>query len=492
MRIVVLLAAAFAYTLRLSAQPDAMAAESHRARQMMAAGDFAAAVPIYNKLVLAMPGNTGLRLNLAMALHLGGEDQKAIPHFEMVLKQQPNAVPALLMLGGSYLRTGKAAKAVPLLEKAMILAPDDLQGRAMLTDGLLMLDRYEAAIPHLRKLAAADPANPRSWYGLGQSYEAVALRAFESLEKVGPDSPWRLMLAADARVKLGRNTAAFTLYRAVLDKQPNFRSAHAGLAEVYRKTDHTDWAATEDALERQMPLPPCGVPTSECHFINGRYEQALSAALQRKTLEALYWQSRAANELARAAFTQLAKLPPSVESHRVLAELYRNQGQHSDAILEWRAALRLAPGDAHLEQELVTSIYLSRDYAAAATMAREEIIKDPGVAEFHFILGDSLMLQQQPEQAIEALRSAIRLRKDYPSAHAVLGRALVQIGRPVEAIPHLLSALPIDNDGSLHFQLSRAYQAAGQPDRAAELTKAYLAIQKSAITEEVFITSPRR
>jgi hypothetical protein len=42
------------------------------------------------------------------------------------------------------------------------------------------------------------------------------------------------MLAAEARVKLGRNTAAFTLYRAVLERQPNFRGAHTGLAEVYR------------------------------------------------------------------------------------------------------------------------------------------------------------------------------------------------------------------------------------------------------------------
>jgi len=478
--------------LPLSAQTGTDEAESQRARQMMAAGSYSEAVPLYEKLVQALPANPGLRLNLAMALHFSGQDEKAIPHFEAVLKQQPNALPALMLLGASYLRTGKPAKAVPVLEKAMAIAPDDAQGRAMLADGLLMLDRYPAAIPHLRKLAAADPTNPRPWYGLGRSYEAVAQRAFDTLEKLGPDSPWWLMLAAEAREKLGRNTAAFTLYRAVLERHPNFRGAHTGLAEVYRKTNHPEWAEAEVEMERKLPPAACATPSSECHFLKGRYAEALSLALARKSPEALYWQSRAANELARAAFAQLAKLPPSAESQQVLAELYRNLGRHAEAIQAWRAALELAPGDPRLEQELVTSLYMNRDYAAAEKMARELIAKDSEVAEMHFILGDSMMNQQQPEQAAESLRKAVDLRPDYPAAHAVLGRALMQMGRSAEAIPHLMAALSADSDGSLHFQLSRAYQDAGQAEKAAAAMKTYQAMQKSAADAEIAITGPRR
>jgi tetratricopeptide (TPR) repeat protein len=475
----------------LGAQTDA-AAESQRARQMMAAGRYAEAALLYEKLVQSMPANPGLRLNLAMALHFSGEDERAIPYFESVLKQQPNALPALMLLGASYLRTGKPAKAVPVLETAMTIAPDDVQGRAMLADGLLMLERYSAAIPHLRKLAAADPANPRPWYGLGRSYEAVSQQAFDALEKLGPDSPWWLMLAAEARVKLGRLTAAFTLYRAVLDKQPNFRGAHSGLAEVYRKTSHAEWAAAEEEMERKLPPAACAAPSSECHFVKGRYEQALSLALARKSPEALYWQSRAANELARAAFAQLAKLPPSVESLQVEAELFRNLGRHADAIQAWKSALELAPGDPRLEQELATSVYMSRDYVAAEKLARQLIAKDSKVAELHFILGDSLMNQQQPEQAAVSLRKALALRPDYPAAQAVLGRALMQMGRSAEAIPHLTAALPVDSDGSLHFQLSRAYQDVGQTEKAAAAMRAYQAMQRPDAEAEIVITGPRR
>ena len=135
---------------------------------------------------------------------------------------------------------------------------------------------------------------------------------------------------------------------------------------------------------------------------------------------------------------------------------------------------------------------MSRDYAAAEKMARELIAKNPNVAELYFILGDCLMSQQQPEQALQPLQTALRLRRDYPAAHAVLGRALIQTGRGGEAIPHLEAALPVDADGSLHFQLSRAYQDAGQSDRAAAMLKAYKEIQKSISAEEIQISGPRQ
>ena len=53
-----------------------------------------------------------------------------------------------------------------------------------------------------------------------------------------------------------------------------------------------------------------------------------------------------------------------------------------------------------------------------------------------------------------------------PHAHGALGRAYALAGRAADAIPHLKQALPADVDGSLRYQLARAYQAAGQADEA--------------------------
>lgn len=464
---------------------------SRRAREHMAAGHYGAAVPYYDQLVKAMPQNIGLHLNLAMALHLSGQNERAVPEFELVLKQQPNLLPALMLLSAAEMQLGHPAKAIGPLQKALAQAPNDPEGRAMLADAFVLLDRYAEALPHLRKLAAANPSSPRPWYALGKAYEAISQQAFDQLEKKGIDTPWWLMLAAEVRGKLGRNTAAYTLYKSVLDKDPRFRGAHAGLAEVYRNTRHPDWAATEDAREKAQPPLKCAAPSAACAFQQGRFQQSLSLALSGRTLESLYWQSKAANELAREALSTLEKLPPSIESHQVLAELYRNQGRHTDALKQWRAALDLAPGDPRLNMEVATSLYMSRDYPAAEKQARAMIAQDPTVPEMQFILGDSLVNQQHLEQALDPLRKAVQLRPDYLAAHAVLGRVLLQLGHGNEAIPHLKAALPVDSDGSLHFQLGRAYQDAGQAAEAAVVLKQYQEIRKSTASEEIEIQAPQ-
>ena len=492
MRLLLIVLVSLSLCLPVTAQPANLAADSQRARDLLAAKRYAEAVPLLEKLLQAMPANTALRLNLAVAMHLSGQDTRAIPHFETVLKEQPNALPALMLLGASYMRTGNPAKAAPVLEKALTLAPAENEGRQMLIDALLMLGRYDAAVPHFRKLAAASPGDAAPIYGLGRCYESIAQRAFDELAKLGMDSAYWLMLAADARLSLGRNTAAFSLYRAALDKQPRFRGAHAGLAEVYRRTGHADWAAIEEQEEAKIPPLDCTEPSSECLFLKGQFERALSTALRSKTRAALYLQARAANELARAAFAKLAALPPSLQSHRFKAEMYRNQGRHDDSVREWKAALALSPRDPVLQQELVVSVYMENDFASAERMARDLLASQPDAPELNFILGGSLLNLQRPEEAIKPLEAAVRAQGDNLSARASLGRALQMVGRSREAIPHLEAALPSDKDGSLHFQLSRALQDAGQPERAAGMLQKYQEITRSKPEEEAVISAPRR
>src|SRR3984893_11436200 len=79
-------------------QAEELAVLSQRAKEMMAAGKFEEAIPIYKRLTQAAPGNPGLLLNLALAEHMAGHEREAIPHFEAVLKLQPTLAPALLSL----------------------------------------------------------------------------------------------------------------------------------------------------------------------------------------------------------------------------------------------------------------------------------------------------------------------------------------------------------------------------------------------------------
>lgn len=384
----------------------------------MASGNFAEAIPLYQELIKSLPNNPGLILNLGIAEHMaGGRDRDAILQFQTVLKQQPQALPALILLGASYLRIGDPAKAIPPLEKAVTAQPNDKETRQMLSDALVMLNRHGPASEQLKKLAGIDPQDPKTWYGLGQSYEALSQQAFEKLQKTAPESSYVLDLLADARRTQGRRSAAEALRR--------------------------------EAIAAKAPAT--------------------------KAAEALYRQTKLYNQLAVEAFSHLERLPPSVELHRLLAETMRNQGRHQDSIGEWREALKLSPGNPRLEQELAASVYLSKDYAAADPLLRGALRNEPNSPELNFYLGDTLLNLQKPEAAIPLLLKVPKL----PAAHAALGRAYMQTGQAAEAIPHLKAALTIDDDGSLYYQLSRAYQTTGQATLAKEALAKYQEIVKA-------------
>jgi tetratricopeptide (TPR) repeat protein len=135
--------------------------------------------------------------------------------------------------------------------------------------------------------------------------------------------------------------------------------------------------------------------------------------------------------------------------------------------------------------------------AADYRTALEEAKKLPRSPEIDFLIGDSLLRLEQPEDAIPHLRAALAGDPKMLAADASLGLALSRTGKNAEAIPHLQKALSLDDDGSLHFQLANAYRAAGNAEKARELMTQYQEIvkrnqeQKDEVAREAQITPPK-
>jgi predicted Zn-dependent protease len=261
---------------------------------------------------------------------------------------------------------------------------------------------------------------------------------------------------------------------------------HAGIAEVYEKTGHADWAATERS---RVKKPDCAKPSLACDFEDGRYDAVVKAAKLRPSAEALFWQVRAYNALALGAFRKLADLPPSAELHEVMAELHRNGGRYKESLASWEEAIRLAPTDARLQAERATTLYMAREYDKAEAALADLVRTDAKAPELQFMLGDSILNQQRAAEAIPFLRRAVELDPKYLPAHAALARAYGQTAEPDKAIPHLEQALPTDTDGSLHYQLARAYQAAGRVEEARKLLARYQELQQAG-GDDAEITAP--
>src|SRR5688572_16255536 len=126
--------AAFGFLLAFyaAAQTPDQIRKSDEAKQLMSAGRFDAAVPLYQELTKQLPANGGIRLNLALALHMSGRHAESIPVFEKVLQADPKSVPALISLGAAYLETGQPAKAVVPLRIFVTVDPNHVPARGML------------------------------------------------------------------------------------------------------------------------------------------------------------------------------------------------------------------------------------------------------------------------------------------------------------------------------------------------------------------------
>lgn len=465
-----------------AAQPEDLALKSQRAKELMASGRFEQAIPICKELVSAMPGNPGLLLNLGLAEHMAGHEREAVLVFEAVLKTQPALLPALLSLGAARLALKEPLLAVGPLQKAVATEPANPDARGMLADALNGAGQFDQAAEQYRKLTELSPNDPRAWYGLGMTYQAMATNAFERLQKANPQSAFLEALIADTRVQRHQYRSAFFFYNEALKELQKTHGIHGALAEVYRKTGHPDWAATEDAKEQALGKADCAAHPGECSFLAGHDLQAVSLTQPARggaaSAEALYWRAKAANELSLQSLVRLGQLPPSVELHQLRAEIARDQNQHLESAKEWRAALELAPENPRLQKELAIAYFLGADYKAALAETEKALRRDPKSAELNFTAGDSWLRLEEPEKAVPYLRAALAADPNMRAADASLGLSLSRLGKFAEAVPHLEKALQLDDDGSLHYQLSRAYQASGNSIKAQAAMAKYQELQK--------------
>ncbi len=468
--------------------------KAQHAKELMAAGKPEEAVPIYRELVHEVPDNPGLVLNLGLALDMSGNKREAIRQYQGVLKLDPESLPALLLMGTAYLDLGQPEKAIEPLEKSASIQPDNFEAQLTLAEAEMTLGQFGPAAPRFQKLSQRDPSSAKVWYGLGASYEGLAQRSFDELSEAAPGSAYWLDLVAESRLDAKQTYSAFYFYRQALAKMPAMRGVHAAIAGIYKETGHPDWASTEGEKERQLPPPDCAAEKLECAYRAGDF--LAIAQSQAKSPEALYWKTRAYNKLALNAYLRLGQLPSSMETHELKARIESKRRQYLEAAKEWREALKFSPGNSYLQKQLAISLYQSGDLQGAQALLQGLLKREPDSPELNYLLGDTVLNSQKPQEAIPYLEKAVKSDPQMLPAQRSLGLAYLQTGQTEKAILHLKAALPIDQDGSVHYQLGRAYQAHGEREQASSMLKQYQEMQSAQQTEnrtvekEVAITPP--
>ncbi|HKW98228.1 MAG TPA: tetratricopeptide repeat protein [Bryobacteraceae bacterium] len=463
-----------------SAQPQADREEkAKRARELVLAGKTAEAIPIYAELARSAPGDPSSLLNLAIAEFKSKRFQDSAEHAQAALRLEPASAAANLFLGASYAELGEHSKAVGALEQAVALGPNDRNALVLLAEELLALGRDRDAAERFLKASELAPQNPKVWFGLGRSYEALAEESVQRLKSTAADSAYCKALTGDMFLKQRRYGNAFPNYKQALAAAPGLHGVHAALAMLYERTGHPDWAQVEKQRERDLPPADCSTDRLACEYLAGGYRKILESSRAGGSAEAMYWSAKSAIELAREAYRHLEQLPPSREYYFHVAQDLDSEAEYRQAAEQWRHALKMAPDDFDLQLGLVWSLYRSGNSGDALPVLAQLLQARPKSKDVNFLYGATLLAMEQPEKAVAYLETAAHIDADFLPARAALGQALLRAGRAADAIPHLQASLGSDEDGSTHFQLFRAYQLTGQTELAQHAKADYEQVRRS-------------
>jgi len=493
---IVLLLLCGAPEIAVAQAQDALAARMSEAASAMQSGRFDAAAAIYGELVTARPNDAGILMNLGMARYMAGHPDQALPVLRKAVRLNASLGPASLFLGASLLDLGEFAAAASPLQRAVTLMPKNPDAREMLARAYLGSSNPSKAAPEYRALTKLQPLNPKGWYGIARSYEGIAEAAFAALQKEFPDSPLLELIVADIAATQEKYAAALVIYRRALQNKASIGGLHEAIAELYQRAGKSEWAATELQKVKPRSAAYCAARPAECRFLEGKFREALLIARQSADAAARFWTVRAANRLALEAVSHLETLPSSAELHLIRAEIAQSRNRNPDGVTEIRAALALEPGNPAIESALAEALLRAHDLDEATKLLERLTREQPTDASLLLMYGDALLQSQQIDRAIPVLESAAKAGNALPAARVLLGRAYVQAGRYADAVPHLEASVANDQDGDVHYQLARAYQALDRPEEAQKAMAEYQKRRQAAppppseVTEEPVMTPP--
>jgi tetratricopeptide (TPR) repeat protein len=102
-------------------------------------------------------------------------------------------------------------------------------------------------------------------------------------------------------------------------------------------------------------------------------------------------------------------------------------------------------------------------YHDSVVLFETTLARNPAGWMAHNNLGNALVAEGQPNDAISHFEQALQLRPNFAEAEANLGDSLNQVGRSAEAIPHLEHAIQLQpNFAEAHNNLGAAFMTTGQ------------------------------
>jgi len=424
---------------------------------------------------------------LAESYAASNEWPSAVIHFQNALAASPHQAGLHVELGEVLLHAGKVNQAAREFAEELQLKPQSLRALVRRGEIEMIQENIDAALKDWTQAIAIDEMQVERILGLRESGfgDSTSEQLPSSLlAKIEP-------LSAELRNKetpAARVTLKFLVVQSgnpaqvAGDDNPAGSQAHESTsgqscseADMNRLLKQDRF--TEIAFCAQAGVTPRTSAELRTQVVNallqaGEYEAALRTldglpATESKSLEASYWRARCYEKLATAAYLRLYQADPnSYRWHQLMGDIAAAKGDDGKAIEEYRAAVLLKPSLPNLHYSLGHLLWKDLKVPEARIELEAELASNPHHAGALTDLGDTYLLEHQPEKALTYLNSALAADAGNSDIHRDLGTAYSELGDYQKAEEELKIAVTADHDGSVHYKLARAYQALGQKENA--------------------------
>lgn len=246
---------------------------------------------------------------------------------------------------------------------------------------------------------------------------------------------------------------------------------------AYRQNRFKD---AEALLEKETRLNPRDAKTlmwlGVCRLAENDPQGAIGPlekahALDPTNIDILYHRGRAYLEMANQSYAAMYKQDrDSVRVHQVLAEAYASGFRNQEAVTEYEAAVKMAPRQPGLHEDLADQYWIVGQVDKAAEAYRQELEIDPYAASAMYKLGSLLVQHDTPGEGVKVLDAALRIDPSLVDAHYYLGVGMAALDQDSKAVREFQLAIAADPKSdramSSWYKLAQVYRRQHHTDAA--------------------------
>jgi tetratricopeptide (TPR) repeat protein len=210
-----------------------------------------------------------------------------------------------------------------------------------------------------------------------------------------------------------------------------------------------------------------------------------AAKLKPDDQDILYHRGRAHLLVSKNSYAEMFKVNPnSWLVHRVLAQANSETERHTDAITEYEAAIKLAPTQPGLHEELGSEYRAVNKIAEAEAAFQKELELDPYNVLARYKLGAIEVEKGNGARGKELIEGAQREKPGLVHLDYNLGRAEMLLGNDGPAASHFERSVKTDTDPDIveqaWYQLGTAYRRLHRMDEARSAMAKYQQLKDEA------------